>query len=324
MTIARVFYSWQADLPSETNRDYLRRELLKAKEGIKTNLIIDEATRDEPGSPDISATILKKIDNADVFVADITTTTRHKRTDKGYPNPNVLFELGYAVAQLGWESIILVFNKSFGRLEHDPPFDLRNHRISSYKKSTKEGASSVAPDFTNWIRPILNHPPPEARGDVGKTSSEEAKHQRDVANLQLLLSTVHVPTLKKYLQDLPHRLDTDIEWYQERLRDLISGGVFRFHDTDLAENVRTLANAWRETISNPQSYHQSSQPEVLIFSNPDENDPVWKRIDAARQASDDALERILQITQSKYLEIDLLESSRAASDAYNVARRELD
>ncbi len=48
------------------------------------------------------------------------------------PNPNVLIELGYAIKAMGHERIILVFNKSFGKVE-ELPFDLRTRRVLVYE-----------------------------------------------------------------------------------------------------------------------------------------------------------------------------------------------
>src|ERR1700731_2223834 len=102
VTPVRVFYSWQSDSPAETNLKAIRNSLDKAfklvgktHSGLK--LTRDEATRDTSGSPNIASKILEKIDAADVFVADITTVTP-AGAKRPCPNPNVSYELGYAVA----------------------------------------------------------------------------------------------------------------------------------------------------------------------------------------------------------------------------------
>jgi len=77
-----IFYSWQSDLPNNTNRGFIQDALEKAvkelkkdetiEPAVRADLIIDHDTAGVPGSPDISATILAKIDAADVFVADLS------------------------------------------------------------------------------------------------------------------------------------------------------------------------------------------------------------------------------------------------------------
>ena len=104
-----VFFSWQSDSLKKTNANAIRSALVEAKRSIedkapKIEIVLEEATRNVPGSPDIVATLLKKIRAADIFVADITTVVT---TEKGRacPNPNVTFELGFAAAELGWDRI---------------------------------------------------------------------------------------------------------------------------------------------------------------------------------------------------------------------------
>lgn len=36
------------------------------------------------------------------------------------PNPNVMIELGYAIKSLGWDRIILLYDKDFGEIEEIP------------------------------------------------------------------------------------------------------------------------------------------------------------------------------------------------------------
>src|SRR5689334_4322129 len=101
-----VFFSWQDDSPRETNTDSIRRALnaLAKQKGTfaGAKMVPDEATRGTSGSPNIVSKIQEKIDAADAFIADITTISG-SGTKSACPNPNVVFELGYAVAQLGWD-----------------------------------------------------------------------------------------------------------------------------------------------------------------------------------------------------------------------------
>ncbi|WP_157739224.1 hypothetical protein [Herbaspirillum sp. meg3] len=93
---------------------------------------MDRDTANLLGSPDIANSILAKIAMADVFVADVSivlsSPTRHM------PNPNVLVEIGYAVAELGWNNVLLVQNVAFGGPEV-LPFDLRGRRTVVYDTS---------------------------------------------------------------------------------------------------------------------------------------------------------------------------------------------
>jgi hypothetical protein len=104
-TTIRIFYSWQSDSSRKTNLNAIREGLAEACKRIENShsglkLVPDEATRDTSGSPNIALKIIEKIEAADIFVADVTTITA-PGGKRPCPNPNVGFELGYAVASLG-------------------------------------------------------------------------------------------------------------------------------------------------------------------------------------------------------------------------------
>lgn len=126
-----VFYSWQSDLPTATNRGFIEDALDRAvkrihiDQTIEVEPVIDRDTAGVPGAPDIASVILAKIDRAQVFVADVSII--HQGTGRLGPNPNVLIELGYALKSLGWSRVIVVMNAAFGAVEA-LPFDIRTKR----------------------------------------------------------------------------------------------------------------------------------------------------------------------------------------------------
>lgn len=146
-----IFYSWQSDLPSNTNRGFIEEcikeaiKMLKKTYNFSLEIKIDKDTKNETGTPDIVNTIFNKIERAKIFVADISIVNSNSEGRKT-PNPNVLLELGYAAKVVGWERIICVFNKDFGEFE-DLPFDLRFRRPLVYNlkdKNKSEVRKSVA------------------------------------------------------------------------------------------------------------------------------------------------------------------------------------
>lgn len=77
------------------------------------------------GSPNISKSIFDKIFVSDIFVCDVTTINGNAPSElRRTPNPNVLIELGYAAATLGWERILMVHHKHYGQFPSDLPFDI--------------------------------------------------------------------------------------------------------------------------------------------------------------------------------------------------------
>lgn len=139
----KVFFAWQSDAPSRTNRGLIRSALdLAARADTATiedadreddsadqegNWVVDQDTQDIPGSPDIGQAILDKIAGADAFVADLTLIDGQRPA----PNPNVLLEYGYALKALGPDRIIGVINTAYGPPE-DLPFDIRGKRCVKY------------------------------------------------------------------------------------------------------------------------------------------------------------------------------------------------
>ncbi|CAD7491024.1 hypothetical protein ACXRSW_01470 [Aeromonas dhakensis] len=130
-----IFYSWQSDCPSNTNRNFISTALEKAIEEIKKDEsvaiepVIDRDTLGLAGSPDISQSIFSKIDAASVFVCDVSIID--SKSTRLTPNPNILIELGYAIKTLGWNRVIMVMNTEFGKPE-ELPFDLRSKRVLTY------------------------------------------------------------------------------------------------------------------------------------------------------------------------------------------------
>ena len=131
----KVFWSWQSDTPQASGRHFVRAALDMAVEELAGHPDLEDAERPEvdsdtsdvPGSPPIAETILRKIRECAVFVADVTpvaTTPGGKKV----VNPNVMIELGYALAQVGSERVVLVMNQAEGASLRALPFDLRHWR----------------------------------------------------------------------------------------------------------------------------------------------------------------------------------------------------
>ena len=139
-----VFYSWMSDRPKEQNIKFIRKVLaddckkLEKKLGIKIS--IDSDSRGEDGSKSINENVLKKIATCDLFVGDITPVYPRQSWQlwlKPTPNPNVMYELGFAVSSLGWNRCIMVWNSRYGNLSK-APFDIRNHITVTYEKGKQD------------------------------------------------------------------------------------------------------------------------------------------------------------------------------------------
>jgi len=159
-----IFYSWQSDLDAKYNRNFILDALEKSvkalgrDDSITLDALVDRDTMGLPGSPSIVESITAKIAKSDLFIADISIISpkgKHRPT----PNPNVLFELGYASAILGWERIILIQNTSYGGPE-ELPFDLRGRRILTYQVDEDTKAAKklkLKDDLISTFKKILSY-----------------------------------------------------------------------------------------------------------------------------------------------------------------------
>lgn len=146
-----VFYCWESDLPSKTNRNFIQSCIEKAIKKLNNEsdikLCLDKDTFGTTGSPDIFPTILSKIETCMVFIADITPIFNYqneKTNDiKGIPNPNVMCELGYALSSISYERVIMLFNKADGNDPNKLPFDLGQKRAMMFDYEYSENGQPL-------------------------------------------------------------------------------------------------------------------------------------------------------------------------------------
>jgi len=161
-----IFYSWQSDRPNQTNRNLIQDALQQAidrireDDHIQVDPVLDRDTQGVPGLPEIAQTILTKIENSSLFLADVSFINTHTELDRFTPNPNVLIELGYAAAKLGWERIICVMNEAYGSAEQ-LPFDIRHRRwpirynLSENSNGRDEAKRGLSENIEYAIRNII-------------------------------------------------------------------------------------------------------------------------------------------------------------------------
>ena len=145
-----IFYSWQSDLPNSTTRGLIESSIEAAVRSLRNTVSVyaDRDTQGVTGSPDIVQTIFSKIDECDVFVADVTSVATYHHLDKdgnetdrlkATPNANVMIELGYATQVVGWDNIICIMNYDYNH-DGEIPFDIEHHRLTHFSLSGKEKA----------------------------------------------------------------------------------------------------------------------------------------------------------------------------------------
>ena len=137
-------------MPSSNTRGLIQNAIDAAIKSLK-NIVAINADRDMKGiygSPDIVQTILSKIDDCDLFIADVSAVTVYHPQDKdgnptdrikASPNPNVLFELGYAVQTIKLDNIICIMNEDYNQ-GGEIPFDIEHNRLTKFTLKNKSKA----------------------------------------------------------------------------------------------------------------------------------------------------------------------------------------
>lgn len=174
----KIFFSWQSDSPSSTNKNFLEDALRKAASRLPTDPELIEALRDEqfeidkdtkgvPGTPPIVETIFNKISQCSIFIPDLTFIGVTK-TGRKTPNPNVLIEYGWALHSIGHSRIIPVMNSAyFDPNPESMPFDMRHLRMpliyrlpdDATQEERQSAKSSLIKGLTGAMRDIFNSTP---------------------------------------------------------------------------------------------------------------------------------------------------------------------
>lgn len=212
-----VFYAWESSLPEITHRKLIEACLEEACKNPQElcpdvhELLLDQDTQGMPGSPDMAAAILEKINRCDVFVADVSMTKAE--TSKGRrntPNPNVMFELGYAMALHTWDRILMILDTGSGTPD-DLPFDFRHHRVVTYSLRTGEAGIDYArvtlgTDLRASLGAVLNGNLRLLAHQLSRLLEEVDSKTMDSFRLGAMSATIYVqmfyvPRLKEIMKD---------------------------------------------------------------------------------------------------------------------------
>jgi len=315
-----LFYSWQSDLGDDANRNGIRNALRAVKKAVKSDvaLKIDEATRDSPGSPNIPNKIIEKIRACDLFVADVTTITGKKHKGRPCANPNVVFELGYAVAHVGWDRIILLVNGKVSPLS-DLPFDFDRHRAMRYEHDavpTSKQKDALASSLRIGIEMIAKHDPPRPWDLEGKTP-EQIRRARDAENIRWALEQIHQPSLDQFAMTMPDQLLDEIFWYYESFKGVVSSSLFHISDPDLAKLFEDMLAGWSKALSGGAHFRMASNPRLYIWDGdrdprgPKAKERILKGIRKLERARKALLERI----RDSYVEVDIDAANKLAFES---------
>lgn len=324
---AIIFYSWQSDLDGKTNRYAIQHAAKKLVKNSST-ITLDQATRGTPGSPNIPETILNKINDSDIFLADISFIDDPQKVGKRCPNPNVVFELGYAVHQLGWERIILVFNTAYGKIS-DLPFDFKHHRVTTYElhpADEQKKNQRLENSLKTAIDSILAVDPLKPFQYLEKTQ-EEIQHERDVKMVKWALEQIHIPTIQHHIKHAPMAIQTKALYFLDDIKHVIlENKLFHVYDETMKNLLEEFAKAFIESTSYMHEYHIQIHGEQFIFTNPGDlvlpegREQNWQAINKATVSMKQYLDAIIHRVRTEYRSIDITETNQKAFENINSDR----
>lgn len=259
----KVFYSWQSDLPNNTNRSFIRQCINEAIDFAKETETIeaerDEATLGTTGSPNIVTTLFSKIDECDLFIADVSLCyTEDQKNEKKSPNPNVLIELGYAVKVLGWERVICLCNTDYG---DNYPFDIEHNRITKYSLSSGNNKQNTS----RYLSKIIFENIVELREQPVRTKAGFANYiigSYSFENHKVIkkLSPIDISNQENYISRNRELLEDSVQLYNEILQLLKHSSKQK---NNVVSNLRIASNRYEEIVASlKDSYTVKEYPVV--------------------------------------------------------------
>lgn len=247
-----IFWSWQSDLDPRVTRDVIRYALDEAVSILTADLeeadrpSVTSDTQGVAGTPDIVATILRKIDEASIFIGDVTPIAISV-SGKACANPNVLLEMGYANRALTTERVIQVWNTAFPGAEVDKlPFDMRGRRA-----------------------PIAFHLPEGADTSTLRIARDQlARHLAGALGLSLAKLPAPEPDAVHWQPHFPGDVDL---WFDRAEPQVVTNpqhGTSKFRWNDRFPGyARLIPSTWVKNSAAKQTL-ASSQGHAALVANP--------------------------------------------------------
>ncbi len=265
--VTRVFFSFQTWIGQKTNKEAIEAALEKAKEDLKATITLEwsVATTDMPGAKNIFDEIQEKIQNADIYFADITEVAQ--KENQSLPNPNVLIEVGYAIGEVGWNRMVLFLNSAHGKIDF-VPFNIRNNRISRYNLSDEKNMEKVEKLHKlvkDAIEAIIKDAP-KRPSELRNVPIEKLRHDSDVRNIRRLLSRCHLPSIQTDLKIRPdYALWAALDSW-DHLETTVSDYVFNVHDDQLKKALKELEKCSQQINRYGHAYQLSPNGGKLKLS----------------------------------------------------------
>ena len=147
-----IFYSWQSD--DKAVKNYIEKCLNNAVKNLNASPILqlrptlDDSTKGEMGAVEIPTTIMKKIDECAVFVADLSIVGECRK--RKIVNQNVMYELGYMIGKHTASKVIMLFSTDSGEIS-ELPFDISHRRVLGFSIQNDKTGERLTSQLTNLL-----------------------------------------------------------------------------------------------------------------------------------------------------------------------------
>lgn len=323
-----IFYSWQSDLNEKTNKIAIRRFIEEAIKRIKQNdddieIIIDEDARGNPGSKNIAEELMRKIRNSDIFIADVSIINGDGGGLRKTPNPNVLYELGFASSRLGWDRILLIFNDDCGCNVEDLPFDIRGHKVMKYlikstcsKDEVKDKIKGYSYNLEETIRLILKDNP-EKEWDKKEKTDSDIKRERDIVEISKIMEGFNIEVFKKFIDLLPEKICEDIFYFDDILSCYLKSPIpTKLFDEELQNLFYEFYYLLSLLLGQDRHYNSNFSLNFHNSISTDERNGFIQEMNKIKQDFIKCLNNILDILKNRYIEIDFYENDKRTLNAF--------
>jgi hypothetical protein len=224
-----------------------------------------------------------------------------------------MFELGFAVAELGWERVIMLFDKELPMDASDLPFDVRGHRASAFKRSD---AAALKPLLVDAIGIVLLKQPARPNNSP-ELSPDQVKRDRDTRALRAALSCIDLSVFDRMIEAAPSIIVSDAFHHYHSLDEVVSSSAFHLYDQIALDLIRAIRDHWNGLLSFDVHYTDLTSGDYKFKSH--QGAPLtgsiesdWNALEDHAAALKDSMVRLMDHVRTNYLELDVKELSDLA------------
>ena len=204
----------------------------------------------------------------------------------------------------------MVFNKNHILDKGDLYTELNKQRDTRKNKRVLE---LLEEQFTDPIK------------ETKKKPIKAIKREKDILIIKEILATIHIPTMDIFIEDLPYRINNDIDYFWEIFNYTLKQSSYFLYDQQIDKLIRQVHEYWERIILLSARRSRTHDGDltgktILIgkvgYLEEDENEKLYDLIVVERSKLHIAFKELIKCIQTNYIEIDLDETSKNALLSY--------